>query len=111
MRVTDYLTAIPIGLLVGVLGRLILPGRQRIGACVTVLIGIAAALLRTYVAGLFDLHDNATAELFGYRWSWIELAIQVGFAVVGVGLANVLTYTKLADKDEPQRRKRTRRKA
>lgn len=109
MQVTDYFSAIPIGLLIGVLGRLILPGRQRIGAFATFAIGIGAALLGTFIAGLLGVDNRAGQEWLGLEWDWIELAIQVTFAVIGIGVANVLTHTRLADGSRPRRRTRKRR--
>ncbi|GIH18598.1 GlsB/YeaQ/YmgE family stress response membrane protein [Rugosimonospora africana] len=109
MRVSDYLVAIPIGLVIGVLGRLVLPGRQRIGVFVTFLIGVAAAVAGTWIAGHLSL-SRGDAHWHGLSWNWILLGIQVGFAVVGVGLANKVTHTALADNDDrPRRRTRRRR--
>jgi uncharacterized membrane protein YeaQ/YmgE (transglycosylase-associated protein family) len=110
MRVTDWVSAILVGIVVGILGRLALPGRQRIGAFATFLIGVAAALLGTVVARWLGVDRNAPAHLWALRWDWVVLAIQVGFAIVGIGLANVLTYTKLAGGDQPDRRRRTSRR-
>jgi uncharacterized membrane protein YeaQ/YmgE (transglycosylase-associated protein family) len=110
MHVTDYLSAILVGAVIGVLGRLVLPGRQRIGAFVTFLIGVAAALLGSFVAQLLDVDDNAGVRLWVLHWDWIVLAIQVGFAVVGVGLANMLTHTKLAGGGSAPRRRPSRRR-
>ncbi len=109
MRVSDYLAAIPVGLVIGVLGRLALPGRQRIGIFVTFLIGVAAALAGTWIAGHASL-ARWDAQWHRLHWNWAVLGIQVGFAAVGVGLANMLTHTGLADNDErPRRRPRRRR--
>src|SRR5919198_1977486 len=44
-----------IGLVIGALGRLVLPGRQEISLLATVLIGIAASLLGGILADLFDV--------------------------------------------------------
>ncbi|GAA3286480.1 hypothetical protein GCM10020218_048480 [Dactylosporangium vinaceum] len=114
MHINDFWVAIPVGLLIGVLGRLVLPGRQSIGVFITFLIGVGAALLGTLVAGLFGLDDKAVVKVWKIQWSWWELAIQVVFAAVGIGLANVLTYTKLASGNAKPRkraaRKRTTRK-
>lgn len=109
MHITDFWVAIPVGLLIGVLGRLVLPGRQSIGVFVTFLIGVGAALLGTLVAGLVGLDDKAVVKVWKIQWSWWELGIQVLFAAVGIGLANMLTYTKLAS-GAPRPRKRTTRK-
>jgi uncharacterized membrane protein YeaQ/YmgE (transglycosylase-associated protein family) len=42
------------GLIIGALGRLVLPGRQEISLLATALIGIAASLLGGILANLFD---------------------------------------------------------
>ena len=104
MRVSDYLTAIPIGLVIGVLGRLALPGRQRIGVFVTFLIGVLAAVAGTWVAGRFSL-SRWDAHWHRLTWNWVVLAIQLGFAIVGVGLANMVTHTSLAEGDDRPRRR------
>ncbi|MFC7546924.1 hypothetical protein [Plantactinospora sp. GCM10030261] len=45
------------------------------------------------------------------RWDWILLAIQVGLAVVGVALANMLTFTRLAGGDEAAAKRSSRSRA
>lgn len=42
-----WVSAIVIGIVIGVLGRLVVPGRQHIGILWTILVGIVAALDRT----------------------------------------------------------------
>jgi uncharacterized membrane protein YeaQ/YmgE (transglycosylase-associated protein family) len=108
MHVTGILSAILIGALVGVLGRLVLPGRQRIGVFVTLLIGVGAALLGTLVANRLGIDDNTPASFAGAEWDWIELGIQVGFAVVGTALAAAVTHTRVAADGAPRRRARSR---
>jgi uncharacterized membrane protein YeaQ/YmgE (transglycosylase-associated protein family) len=83
MTATSIVSAILIGIVIGVLGRLVLPGRQRIGILLTILIGIGAALLGTVIARQFGVADTA-------GFDWIELAIQVGLAAVGVGLVSLM---------------------
>ncbi|GAA2295391.1 GlsB/YeaQ/YmgE family stress response membrane protein [Streptomyces kunmingensis] len=77
MEISGILTAVVIGVVIGILGRLVLPGRQRIGVLWTILVGIAAALVGTAIAGAFDVADTRGID-------WIELAIQVGLAALGV---------------------------
>jgi uncharacterized membrane protein YeaQ/YmgE (transglycosylase-associated protein family) len=105
MHVTGIVSAILIGALVGVLGRLILPGRQRIGIFVTLVIGIGAALLGTFVASRFGIGDDHPARFAGATWDWIELAIQVGFAVIGTAIAAAVTHTRIAADGAPVRRR------
>lgn len=111
MQVKDVVTAILFGALVGLLGRLALPGKQSIGVFSTGLIGVGAALLGALVARAFNVHDDGMMSIGSFTWSWAMLGIQVAFAVVGVALAQLLTHTRLADNDRPARRprKRTRR--
>ncbi|GIJ79579.1 hypothetical protein SAMN05443287_10496 [Micromonospora phaseoli] len=79
MEIQGFFTAIIIGLVIGALGRLVVPGRQRIPILLTLLIGIVAAILGTLFAGLIGVDDTAGID-------WIELFIQIGFAAVGVSL-------------------------
>ncbi|MGH3740761.1 MAG: GlsB/YeaQ/YmgE family stress response membrane protein [Micromonosporaceae bacterium] len=81
MEVTGFFTALIIGIIIGALGRLVLPGRQRIGFWLTLLVGIVAALLGTLAAGALGVAITAGID-------WIELGLQVAFAAVGVGLVD-----------------------
>ncbi|MEU8392439.1 GlsB/YeaQ/YmgE family stress response membrane protein [Micromonospora sp. NPDC048842] len=111
MLVTGYLGAVLIGALVGLLGRLILPGRQRIGFFATFVIGVGSAVLGTVVARALDIDDGAGVEVWVLRWDWVVLAIQVGVAIVAVALANMLTFTRLAGGDDKPRGRARRSKA
>lgn len=77
MEISGLFTAVIIGLIIGGLGRLVLPGRQRIGLLLTLLVGIVAALLGTAVASVLGVADTRGID-------WIELILQVGFAAGGV---------------------------
>lgn len=80
MHVTGIVMAIIIGLVIGVLGRLVVPGRQSIPIWLTIVIGIVAALIGTALAGAFGVADTNGID-------WIELAIQVVLAAIGVTAA------------------------
>jgi uncharacterized membrane protein YeaQ/YmgE (transglycosylase-associated protein family) len=80
MEVSSFVTAIIIGLIIGALGRLVLPGKQKIGILLTLLIGIVAALVGTLIAGAIGVADTPGVD-------WIELILQVVLAAVGVGIA------------------------
>jgi uncharacterized membrane protein YeaQ/YmgE (transglycosylase-associated protein family) len=108
VHVSDYLSAIIVGIVIGVLGRLVLPGKQRNGAFSTFIIGVGAALLGMFVAHLFGVDHRSGVHLWKLRWDWIVLAIQVGLAVIGIAIANMMTYTRLSD-GAPTRRPRKRR--
>ena len=79
MEVTGFFTAIIIGLIIGALGRLVVPGKQNIPIWLTLLIGVVAALLGTLLAGALGVADTPGID-------WIELILQIGFAAVGVAI-------------------------
>ena len=113
MTATGILSAILIGILVGTLGRLILPGRQNIGVISTVAIGILAALGGTWIARQLNIDDRAPASFnwdamnWHLTWSWAELGVQVLVAIVVIALAAALTNTAIAENSRAKRRKRS----
>jgi uncharacterized membrane protein YeaQ/YmgE (transglycosylase-associated protein family) len=84
MTVTGIISAILIGIVVGVLARLLLPGKQPIGMLVTILVGIVAALIGTWLAQ--ELGISTTTP--GIDWG--ELLVQLVVAVIGVALVSAL---------------------
>jgi uncharacterized membrane protein YeaQ/YmgE (transglycosylase-associated protein family) len=79
VEISGLFTAIIIGAIIGVLGRLVVPGKQKIGCLLTVLVGIVAAVLGTAVAARLGVANTAGVD-------WIELGIQVAFAAIGVAV-------------------------
>ncbi|MGP4115326.1 GlsB/YeaQ/YmgE family stress response membrane protein [Streptomyces sp. 4N509B] len=77
MEISGIISALIVGLVIGLLARLVLPGRQRIGVLWTIAVGIVAALIGSAIAEGLDVGDTKGID-------WIELAIQVGLAAVGV---------------------------
>ena len=77
MTVTGIITAIIIGAIIGFLGRLVAPGRQDIPIWLTVVVGIVAAFIGTWIAGLFGVADTNGID-------WLELIMQVVVAAIGV---------------------------
>jgi uncharacterized membrane protein YeaQ/YmgE (transglycosylase-associated protein family) len=84
MTPTGIITAILIGVVVGVLGRLLLPGRQPIGFLITVLVGIVSAFIGTAIARAMGLTAVAGDFNFG------EFVVQLVVAVLGVALVSAL---------------------
>jgi uncharacterized membrane protein YeaQ/YmgE (transglycosylase-associated protein family) len=82
LTVTGIIMAIIIGLVVGALGRLVLPGKQRIPIWLTIVVGIVAALLGTALAKAIGI-PTATSGI-----DWLELLVQVVLAAVGVALVS-----------------------
>jgi uncharacterized membrane protein YeaQ/YmgE (transglycosylase-associated protein family) len=79
VEVTGFFWALVIGAIIGALGRLVVPGRQNISIILTIAIGVVAALLGTLLAGAFDVDDTAGID-------WIEIALQVALAAIGVAV-------------------------
>ncbi|MFD3511922.1 GlsB/YeaQ/YmgE family stress response membrane protein [Streptomyces sp. NPDC058657] len=77
MEISGIISAIVIGIVIGVLGRLVLPGRQHIGVLWTIAVGIAAAFIGTAIAAAFGVADTKGID-------WVEWLIQIALAVVGV---------------------------
>jgi uncharacterized membrane protein YeaQ/YmgE (transglycosylase-associated protein family) len=82
VTVTGIITAVVIGLVIGVLARMILPGRQNIPIWLTIVVGIVAALLGTALARAMGI-PTATSGI-----DWMELLVQLIVAIVGVGLVS-----------------------
>ncbi|OZM82261.1 GlsB/YeaQ/YmgE family stress response membrane protein [Pseudonocardia sp. MH-G8] len=79
MTVTGIITAIIIGAIIGFLGRLVVPGKQNIPIWLTILVGIVAAFIGTWIAGFFGVADTGGID-------WIELVMQVVVAAIGVSI-------------------------
>jgi uncharacterized membrane protein YeaQ/YmgE (transglycosylase-associated protein family) len=68
-----------VGLAIGVLGRIIAPGRQNIGIFLTIVVGIVASFIGLLIARALHVADTPGID-------WIELGIQAVVAAVGVAL-------------------------
>ncbi|MEV6123009.1 GlsB/YeaQ/YmgE family stress response membrane protein [Streptomyces sp. NPDC052077] len=77
MEMSGIVSAVVIGAVIGFLGRLVAPGRQRIGLLRTVLVGIVAALVGSALAVGLGVADTRGTD-------WIEWLIQIALAAVGV---------------------------
>ncbi|POX42535.1 hypothetical protein C3486_04450 [Streptomyces sp. Ru73] len=77
MEPSSIIGAIVIGIVIGALGRLVVPGRQHIGILWTMLIGIVAAFIGAWIAmGLGVAYTRGV--------DWIEWIIQIALAALGV---------------------------
>jgi uncharacterized membrane protein YeaQ/YmgE (transglycosylase-associated protein family) len=79
MTASGIIMAIVIGAIIGALARFVLPGRQNIGILLTIVIGIVAALLGTWLAQLVGVATTDGID-------WIEIVFQVGLAVIAIAL-------------------------
>jgi uncharacterized membrane protein YeaQ/YmgE (transglycosylase-associated protein family) len=80
MTVTGIISAIVVGLIIGALGRLVVPGKQNIPIWLTIIVGIVAALIGTFIARFLGVANTR-------GFDWIELIIQIVLAAIGVILA------------------------
>lgn len=79
MTASGIIMAIVIGAIIGALARFVLPGRQNIGILLTIVIGIVAALLGTWLAQQVGVATTDGID-------WIEIVFQVGLAAVAIAL-------------------------
>jgi uncharacterized membrane protein YeaQ/YmgE (transglycosylase-associated protein family) len=81
VEISGIISALIIGLVVGALGRLALPGRQRVPIWLTIVVGIVAAFIGTFVAAALGVADTRGMD-------WIEWIIQIALAAVGISIAD-----------------------
>lgn len=76
MEITGIISAIVVGLIIGALGRLVVPGKQHLPIWLTILMGIVAAFI-----------GGAIAAIFTTFWVFV-LIVQVLVAAAGVALVD-----------------------
>jgi len=81
VTVTSIIVAIIVGAIIGALGRLVVPGRQPIPIWLTIVVGIVAAFVGTFIARALGL-PTATNGI-----DWLELIVQVVVAAIFVVIA------------------------
>jgi uncharacterized membrane protein YeaQ/YmgE (transglycosylase-associated protein family) len=79
--ISSIIVAIIIGAIIGVVARLILPGKQNIPIWLTIAVGIVAAILGTLLAQVIGVETTDGID-------WIEIVLQVVLAVIGVAIAD-----------------------
>ena len=87
MEITGIIAALVIGLIIGVLGRIVAPGRQNIPLWLTLVVGIVAALVGTFIASAVGVATTRGID-------WIELIIQVALAAIGVAIVAGLYHRR-----------------
>lgn len=93
MEITGIISALVIGLIIGGLGRLVVPGRQHISLLMTIFVGIVAALLGTATATVLGVAHTGGID-------WIELTLQLGLAGGGVAaLSGARTRQRQSTRD------------
>ena len=79
----QILGLIVIGIVIGVIARLVLPGRQRIGVGMTVLLGIAGALVGGIIASAIGTGDIFELNFLGTIVGIVAAAVFIGAAEKG----------------------------
>jgi uncharacterized membrane protein YeaQ/YmgE (transglycosylase-associated protein family) len=72
--------AIVVGALIGLVARLVMPGKQDVGIIMTVVLGALGGLVGSWVASKFGYH-NANGGV-----AWIPFFIGVGAAIVFIAI-------------------------
>jgi len=72
MSISGIISALVVGLIIGALGRLAVPGKQHLPIWLTIVIGIVAAFVGSAIAGLFTS-----------MWIFV-FAVQILVAAAGV---------------------------
>jgi uncharacterized membrane protein YeaQ/YmgE (transglycosylase-associated protein family) len=84
VTVTSIIVAIIVGAIIGALGRLVVPGRQPIPIWLTIVVGIVAAFVGTFIARAVGI-PTVTNGI-----DWLELLVQVVVAAIFVVIASNL---------------------
>lgn len=82
----QILGLILVGLVIGALARLILPGRQKIGLLMTLLLGVVGALIGGTIASALDRGDIFELNVVGFIAAVFAAVLLIGIAdYAGVG--------------------------
>lgn len=81
MTISGIISAIVVGLVIGVIGRLIVPGKQNIPWWLMLLVGIAAAFIGSAIARGIGYADTNGID-------WLEIITQVGLAAIGIAIVS-----------------------
>lgn len=76
--------AIVVGAVIGLVARLVMPGRQDIGMIMTVVLGALGGLVGSWLASYFGYH-NANGGI-----AWIPFFVGVGVAIVFIAIWEAL---------------------
>jgi uncharacterized membrane protein YeaQ/YmgE (transglycosylase-associated protein family) len=75
----NILWAIITGLIIGLLAKLVVPGRQAIPLWLTIVLGIVGALIGNWLAALFGVRFTGGID-------WIRHLLQIAAAAVLIGI-------------------------
>ncbi len=93
MTAVSLITAVAVGALIGIAGRLATPARRRTPLWLPMAVGIGAALLGTIIARLADSESAGLTRT--------EVVLQVALGVLGVSLAVATGDRRPVDGERP----------
>ena len=76
----QILGLIVVGLIIGVLARLIVPGKQRLSMLATLLLGVAGAVIGGVIASLLGTGDIFELNIIGFVIAVIAAVLLIGVA-------------------------------
>lgn len=87
--ISSILWAIITGLIIGLLGRMILPGRQHISLVMTTVIGVVASFVAGLILGL-TTYNNSNGGI-----PWLSVILGAILAAVGIVVYGNMTSKKV----------------
>lgn len=84
----DILGLIVIGLVIGAIARLILPGKQNISIVATLVLGVLGALIGGFIASLLGTGDIFELNILGFVLAVIAALVLVGGYAGTAGRSN-----------------------
>lgn len=81
MTISGIISAVIVGLVIGVLGRLLVPGKQDIPIWLMLLVGIVAAFIGSAIARGAGYANTAGID-------WLEVITQVVLAAIGIAIVS-----------------------
>ncbi len=74
----DIVGLIVVGLIIGALARLVVPGKQRISIVMTMVLGVVGALIGGFIASLLGTGDIFELNILGFILAVVAAVILVG---------------------------------
>ncbi|OBH76313.1 GlsB/YeaQ/YmgE family stress response membrane protein [Mycobacterium scrofulaceum] len=83
--ITSIILALIVGAIIGLVARLVMPGRQNVGMIMTVVLGAVGGLIGSWAASQFGYH-NANGGV-----AWIPFFIGVAAAIVLIAIYETIS--------------------
>lgn len=83
--ITSIILALIVGAIIGLVARLVMPGRQNVGMIMTVVLGAVGGLIGSWAASQFGYH-NANGGV-----AWVPFFIGVAAAIVLIAIYETIS--------------------